>query len=177
MIKDLIALKFVSKFLILVEDKRPPAPPVDYFNRIVIPVIIICAGISLLFLIINIIKLIIRNKKERNTSDFKFSEFIEKEISEEKLEEIDISRIKYFEEKKEKEEPKEVYTKQDKHVQDEESGFSVKEYLSSKGFNLDYSSLNDEEKNKIMLELMMLKDNHKITQDEYLMETYELWKK
>ena len=53
----------------------------------------------------------------------------------------------------------------------------IKEYLKSYGFNTNYSSLSDEEKNQIMLRLMFLKDNHKISLDNYYEETKQLWKK
>ena len=53
----------------------------------------------------------------------------------------------------------------------------IKEYLKSYGYNTNYSSLNDDEKNQIMLRLMFLKDNHKISLDDYYEETKQLWRK
>lgn len=50
-------------------------------------------------------------------------------------------------------------------------------YLADKGYLLDYSLLSEEEKNKLMIELMMLKNSNKISEDTYYEETYKLWKK
>ena len=50
-------------------------------------------------------------------------------------------------------------------------------YLVDKGYLLDYSLLSEEEKNNLMIELMMLKDSKKISEDTYYEETYKLWKK
>lgn len=53
----------------------------------------------------------------------------------------------------------------------------VKAYLQSLGFVTEYKILSEEEKNKIMLELMRLKDNQQISLNKYYEETSELWKK
>ena len=50
-------------------------------------------------------------------------------------------------------------------------------YLVDKGYLLDYSLFSEDEKNKLMIELMMLKDSKKISEDTYYEETYKLWKK
>ncbi len=64
-------------------------------------------------------------------------------------------------------------------VRDEEehSGFNVTEYLKDQGFITDYVLDGEDEKNRIMLELMKLRDQKKITHDDYLEETAKLWKK
>ena len=84
-----------------------------------------------------------------------------------------------YEVSREEEESKEVYdkVKDDFFYSDEASGFDIKGYLKDKGFVLEYKAINDDEKNQIMMELIKLKNERKITNDEYLEEVYELWKK
>ena len=53
----------------------------------------------------------------------------------------------------------------------------VKAYLVDHGFVVDYSILDEGEKNKIMMELIKLKNDGMISMDAYYKETYELWKK
>ena len=53
----------------------------------------------------------------------------------------------------------------------------VKGYLIDLGYITDYKSLSEEEKNKIMMELIKLKNDNQISMDDYYKETYELWKK
>lgn len=53
----------------------------------------------------------------------------------------------------------------------------IKAYLTDLGFITDYSALSEEEKNKIMLELIKLKNEGSITLKAYYSESYELWKK
>ncbi len=54
---------------------------------------------------------------------------------------------------------------------------NIKEYLTDKGFITDYRTLSEDEKNKIMMELIKLKNDNLISMDDYYKETYELWKK
>lgn len=62
---------------------------------------------------------------------------------------------------------------------DEENSLitDIKKYLQELGYVTTYNILSEEEKNKVMLELMHLKDTGKITLKDYYMETGELWKK
>ena len=53
----------------------------------------------------------------------------------------------------------------------------VKAYLQDKGFVTDYKLLSEEEKNKIMIELIALKNKGLISMETYYDETCELWKK
>lgn len=53
----------------------------------------------------------------------------------------------------------------------------IKAYLQDKGYFVDYNILSEEEKNKIMMELIKLKNDNMISMDAYYKETYELWKK
>lgn len=61
--------------------------------------------------------------------------------------------------------------------EEERSGFNIKKHLQELGFVTDYRIVSTEEKNKIMLELMRLKEQKVITSDDYLDEVSELWKK
>lgn len=53
----------------------------------------------------------------------------------------------------------------------------IKAYLQSLGYVTDYHILSEDEKNKIMLELMRLRDNKEISLNKYYEETIQLWKK
>lgn len=59
---------------------------------------------------------------------------------------------------------------------DDTSGFDIGSYLKSRGLSADYTLANEEEKNRIMLELMKLRDSHTITQDDYYREVGSLWR-
>lgn len=62
------------------------------------------------------------------------------------------------------------------HYEEEKSDFNFKEYLENLNLPSHYSTASIEDKNKVMLELMKLRDQNKITQDDYLDEISELWK-
>lgn len=148
---------------------------------------IICGGVIAVCAIVIIVYYIKKkgmfDKDIRSKDVFNIKEFLEKNIEEEYREEVSVQKIidlddnNYNEEKPE--EVKSVYDKlkDDNFYSNEASGFPLEDYLKDKGFILDYSLIDDEEKNKIMLELINLKDSHKITNDEYLEEVYKLWKK
>ena len=53
----------------------------------------------------------------------------------------------------------------------------LRKYLRDKGFNVDYPSLSEAEKNEIMLELMLLRDLKDITLEQYQQEVIKLWSK
>lgn len=71
------------------------------------------------------------------------------------------------------EEDNEVYEKA-KFYDDEELR-DVSLLLKEKGFNVEYKTLPTEEKNKVMLELMKMKDAKEITEKEYKEEIIKLW--
>ncbi|MBP5551074.1 MAG: hypothetical protein J6X93_03335 [Bacilli bacterium] len=54
---------------------------------------------------------------------------------------------------------------------------SVKSVLNSRGFNTDYLNMSVEDKNKVMVELMMMREQGIINNDEYQHEIVDLWKK
>ena len=69
-------------------------------------------------------------------------------------------------------ETKQVYEKP-KYDFDEERDISL--LLQEKGFNTDYKKMETEEKNKVMLELMRMRDYKEITIEEYRSEVIKLW--
>lgn len=124
------------------------------------------------------------DKKIRSEGTFNFREFLHSNIEEESHDELDVKNIvdldkDSFEVVSDEEENREVYKKNKDELfySDEASGFDINKYLTDKGFITDYNSISDDEKNQIMLELIKLKNERKITNDEYLDEVYRLWKK
>ncbi len=53
----------------------------------------------------------------------------------------------------------------------------ITQFLKDNGYNVNYSMLEEEDKNKITVKLMELKDEKKISEEKYLEEIYKLWKK
>src|SRR5690554_6376318 len=62
------------------------------------------------------------------------------------------------------------------HYEEEVSDFDIKKHLAELNLVSDSSEASIEEKNKVMLALMRLRDQEKITYDDYLNEISELWK-
>jgi hypothetical protein len=71
---------------------------------------------------------------------------------------------------------KPVYERQ-RYYEDEYTVVDVEQILKDKGYNTDYESALEIEKNEIMLELMKLRDYKEITPEQYREETIKLWKK
>lgn len=59
------------------------------------------------------------------------------------------------------------------HFEEDDRDISL--ILQAKGFNTDYANLEMTEKNKIMLELMRMKDFKEISESEYRSEVIKLW--
>ena len=116
------------------------------------------------------------DKENRKEGVFDFKEFITRNIEEKEIDEFEIINIEADKEEKEEETVREIYSKVSRYDEDEKSDFSIKTYLQDKGFVTDYKIASEEEKRSIMLELMRLRDEAKITNDEYLEEAYRLWK-
>ena len=122
------------------------------------------------------------DKAKREDGVFKFKDFLSQDFKEQPKSEFDIIDLNNNEVlKDEKEEmsddkEQEIYEKNIRYDTDEKSGFPLSEYLIEKGYTVDYKTASEEEKQKIMLELMKLKNDKKITEDEYLEEAYKLWK-
>ncbi|MDD4388135.1 MAG: hypothetical protein PHV87_02850 [Bacilli bacterium] len=149
----------------------------------------IILGIILLICII-IIYIFYKKRKglfsdtERSKNVFNFKEFIisvEKSLKDRETEEeeyIITEAIQTDDEEGKKESEISKYTPHYSWARDEEerSNFNIKKHLQDLGFITNYRIVDEEEKNKIMLELMRLKDKKIITQDDYLQEISELWK-
>ncbi len=119
------------------------------------------------------------SKEVRKESVFDFKEFINQQTTTPQNNDDWIEVVPEVEEVQNdsQESPKEVYEKAPRYVDDEISSIDVKKHLQDAGFVVDYSLVGDEEKNLIMLELMHLKNEGKISNDVYLEEIYKLWKK
>ena len=119
----------------------------------------------------------IENKTE---NIFNFKEFIESNNYEENIIDTQIVSDEYHRTDSVQDivkgNNKEVYKRYYRNVEEEYSGFDIKEHLISKNLPTEYSGLDSIEKNKIMLELMTLKNKEIITNDDYLEETMKLWK-
>lgn len=113
------------------------------------------------------------NKEKRKEGVFNFKEFLNTDYEETPKSEFDIIDLEPS--KEDGEEEKEIYEKRISY-EEERTNFPLKEYLQDKGFITDYKIAQEEEKQKIMLELMKLRDDKKISEDEYLEEAYRLWK-
>lgn len=141
------------------ELSKMSSPIVDYAIYVSIGVIVIsCLIIGILF----IRKKGLFDKEKRKIGVLNIKEIYEKKTT--PLTDNDF--LNPNEEIIKEEKPKDEYEIKD-----------IKAYLKEYGFNTNYSVLNDEEKNQIMLRLMFLKDNKKISLDDYYEETKELWKK
>ena len=121
------------------------------------------------------------NQEIRSQNVFNFREFISSNFevpgtSSQSYEETDFEVI---EEDDEEETSSSFFDEHYSWAREEEerTDFDINSYLQDKGFITDYSILSEEEKNLIMLELMLLRDKKQITRDEYLEETAKLWKK
>lgn len=73
------------------------------------------------------------------------------------------------------EQPKTVYNKMIQYDDEFEFDFNVENYLIKKGYNVNYKSLTEFEKERIMLELMMMRDTNIISVEQYHYEVIKLW--
>lgn len=71
---------------------------------------------------------------------------------------------------------KEVYKRIRDYEDDDEISIDVENILMTKGYNINYDIISMEEKNKIMLELMRMRDFKEITLEQYKEEVIKLWK-
>ena len=97
--------------------------------------------------------------------------YVNEELNEEDI--YDVSN-----EEKEDTSHEQVYKRTRDYDEDlEEDRPSVKSVLTERGFNTDYANMSVEDKNKVMVELMMMREQRIINNDEYQREIIELWKK
>lgn len=141
------------------------------FFSVAFIIILICVFIIIVFFVKKKGKFDPETRKE---NVFNFKEFIETEIKENIVEAEVVSEE--TEEQQTKEPEPYDYGNNKRYSDDEDTGFNIKNFLSEKGYITVYKGLSEEEKNKIMLELMHLRDEKKISKDEYIMEVSELWK-
>ena len=148
----------------------------DAFAMVTLVIIGVCALVIAIFAIT---KKGMFSKEVRKESVFDFKEFINQQTTTPQNNDDWIEVVPEVEEVQNdsQESPKEVYEKAPRYVDDEISSIDVKKHLQDAGFVVDYSLVGDEEKNLIMLELMHLKNEGKISNDVYLEEIYKLWKK
>lgn len=71
--------------------------------------------------------------------------------------------------------PKTVYNKMMHYEDDIELEFDVSNYLKGKGFDVNYPTLTESQKELIMLELMMMRDTKIISLEQYNYEVIRLW--
>lgn len=143
----------------------------------VLGIIVICTAIILIYYKRRqgLFSQEIRSQNVFNFREFISSNFEVPRTSSQVYEEADFEVI---DEDDEEEETGSFFEEHYSWARDEEerTGFDIKGYLQNKGFITDYKILSEDEKNLIMLELMLLRDNKQITRDEYLEETAKLWK-
>ena len=140
--------------------------------------IIVVCGIVMIYLFVN--KKGFFSKQKRKEGVFDMKEYITKS-----LDDLDNNQdyvddyLETVEIKAESLESAEVYSNHKKdEYQDLESieEINISAYLISKGYTKKYPDMSTDEKNQVMLELMKLRDNKQITNNQYLEETYRLWK-
>lgn len=144
------------------------------FGKSALQFVIILVSISFIcilwLLYLYIFKKGIFNKTKERTNEVEF--FIYEDDCEENLE------VEVVEEEKVKEEAeKEVYEKKKYYFEEDEIDFDFSPYLKEKGYKEDYSTMTEEEKNQVMLLLMTLKHQGKISDNQYQKEVIKLWKK
>ncbi len=119
----------------------------------------------------------IENKTE---NIFNFREFIDSNNFDENISDTNSVHEKYLGREHapdlDEDPTKETYKRYYRNVEEEYSGYDIKGYLISKNLSTEFSGLDSIEKNRIMLELMTLKNKGIITNDDYLEETMKLWK-
>lgn len=135
----------------------------------------IIIGCGTIILVLVSLKKGMFNSKNRKEGVFNFKEFVNQQIEEDRVNQFEIVEIEPEEEEDVPTE-REIYSKMNKYDDEERSEFPLSDYLRDRGFMTDYKIASEEEKQQIMLELMRLRDEKKITNDDYLEEAYKLWK-
>lgn len=136
------------------------------FYVIGIGIIALCA---IIIIILKLTKRGLFNDQKRTEDINNYVRFADDYVNEE-LHEV--------EEATEEIEPVQVYERtRDYDYEEDESRPSVKSLLEERGFNSNYQMMDVEEKNKVMVELMMMREQKVINNDEYQHEIVELWKK
>lgn len=127
-------------------------------------IIIACSVITLVCGLLVIIKLISKYKNKPQKTSYLFDEEVNA-----MMKRIDSNQL-YEEKVEEKVLPSANDEEVKEYIKD------LKEHLMVEGYNVSYELLNGEEKNKITMYLMKLKEEQKISNDQYLEEMYKIWK-
>lgn len=118
---------------------------------------------------------------QRRAEVFNFKDYVEKMSSQAQDNNIVINDEDIIETKVDEPQPEEetpivnMYPYQRLYDDDDDED-SVKTMLKQRGFSTDYQSLSEDEKNKVMLELMKMRDLQLITRNQYQKEIINLWK-
>ena len=147
--------------------------------------VLFISGISVLIIAISIVIIIFLKKNKKGMFDEKNRKsepivFTSKDTGEEDpivFEKSDEYKIDNKDYEIEKEEIKEVYQKKYYFDDDEENFIDIKPLLEKVGFDTNYASLSEEEKNKVMIYFMTLRHEGTISEAQYKKETSRLWKK
>ncbi len=91
--------------------------------------------------------------------------YVEAEVVDEKIVEENVDKPKN----------NHVYDRHGNYEEDIEIKGNIDEIFAKKGLSRNYSSMTENEKNTIMLELMHLRDNKEISQEQYQQEIIKLW--
>ena len=152
-----------------------------------LPVLLISLGIMIaisgsLLLLLFILKKGFFNKDKRKEGVVSMRDIYEAETNDINTDGISFEENEeYFEEKTPNDSSTIIPVINPNKREEDESSVSrvedIKAYLVDHGFVVDYNILDEGEKNKIMMELIKLKNDGMITMDDYYKETYELWKK
>ena len=132
---------------------------------VIITAVIISAGLVLVLFMKKNKKGIFKENKDSDTVVFFENPndiSVDGDIKEEKVEELEV---------------KEVYEKKYYFDDDEENYIDIKPLLEEKGYKTDYKILSEAEKNEVMIFLMTLRHDGKISESQYKKETANLWKK
>ena len=120
------------------------------------------------------------SEKTRKENVFDFQKYANEDMARQKEYVLDESEYSItdvnFKRNPEPTEITPVYERQ-RYYEEEESFVDVEQILKDKGYNTNYESAIEIEKNDVMLELMKMRDLKEITPEQYREETIKLWKK
>lgn len=152
--------------------------PIIDFNVYIIISLVITGICFVIIIALAIVKRGMFSKERRKEGVFDFKNFLEANPTLHGNDDwIEVKPESEIEEKVIGDKPKEVYNKGYRYFDDDIISIDIQKHLQDAGFVVDYFLASDEEKNMIMLELMHLKNERKISNDVYLEEIYKLWKK
>ena len=141
-------------------------------------IIIFVISISSFIVLVGILVIVFLKKNKKGVfsdnleeNDLKFFDF--NEHADESSEELNNDNNIVLDDS----EVKEVYEKRAYYDNDEDNNSSVKDILKENDYRTDYNNMTEEEKNKVMLFLMKLRYQNKISEEQYKEEANRLWRK